>query len=586
MEEKDTQKNVTPPTSQPRSRKKFLLFMAITFANLFGVSAASIAWFLSVAKQANISAVSGDLNVEIQKVTAYKYVYPFYEGSTEYINYDGQGTIRGYVVEDASIEGAQNVSKNDVVFTLSNPRITGTCQSTPANASHTSVYYHLPHSYNSTTDVRYYLIGNSTFNAVSNDPWSTKTAIPFTSKATPTGDITDPGIVVENVVVSAGAEFIFFDAHEQVGTTAKYFTYTPSNMSDPRFVPLDMKTTGEGEQQQQLGYQKIKCLKSGVYNFAYNYDPSTLNYTLTMSLARGTIDDAVISNGILDTTKVSIDYYSMSDQEKTEKGYATVEDSLPEAIQEQNTMVIFDVELKYKNANPITAALKLVRDDKNSATVVDYSNTTMHTSGVTTTSNGNQIVTHRNPVNASDFYSFYALFAKKDNAFSDGWIFKDTVADMAALNAVTGMNDGDIINVTDAGGGVSKPFRYDEEHEQWVDISELTPPNAGENIWNAMHVQRGSGLVKFQNDVDWADHETFKTSIPCALNPKESTDSTLILPASGDVERPSYHCYLAIDYDYDHIKFFMKENRLGKQYYLDRDFGIYFIGSQVLEGTE
>ena len=79
---------------------------------------------------------------------------------------------------------------------------------------------------------------------------------------------------------------------------------------------------------------------------------------------------------------------------------------------------------------------------------------------------------------------------------------------------------------------------------------------------------------------------TWEKTITYDLNLKETSgedaDSTLV-PA-GTTSK--YHCYIGVDYDYDHIRFFFNENRLGNTYLLDRDFGFYFTSTQHLESDE
>ena len=69
-------------------------------------------------------------------------------------------------------------------------------------------------------------------------------------------------------------------------------------------------------------------------------------------------------------------------------------------------------------------------------------------------------------------------------------------------------------------------------------------------------------------------------SIDCTLRPKTNSDSTLV-PVSANSQ--TYHCYIAIDYDYERMQFFVNQDRVGKTYLLDRDFGFYFSAEEYLE---
>ena len=68
---------------------KIIGLSAILVGNLGSIAAISIAWFsLASSGNSQLSMVTGDLDVNIKKVTAYKYIYPFYEGSSDFINYN------------------------------------------------------------------------------------------------------------------------------------------------------------------------------------------------------------------------------------------------------------------------------------------------------------------------------------------------------------------------------------------------------------------------------------------------------------------------------------------------------------------
>ena len=73
---------------------------------------------------------------------------------------------------------------------------------------------------------------------------------------------------------------------------------------------------------------------------------------------------------------------------------------------------------------------------------------------------------------------------------------------------------------------------------------------------------------------------TYDKTIDCTLHGKELDDSIIVEPSASD---NIYHCYIVIEYDYEHCVYFLDKNRLGKTYYLDRDFGFHFSGIQHKE---
>ena len=110
-------------------------FVILAVGNVVAITVTTIAWFALDTKQSNIRMVSGDLGVEIQKVTAYKYVYPYYKNSTEFIDYDSVGTVKKYILEDHTITYSDtkvdqiNITSDDATITLGT-RFTGTSTTT------------------------------------------------------------------------------------------------------------------------------------------------------------------------------------------------------------------------------------------------------------------------------------------------------------------------------------------------------------------------------------------------------------------------------------------------------------------------
>ena len=476
--------------NEKRFNFKLLGFILLGIGNVTAITITTVAWFALSDKESKIQMVSGDLGVEIQKVTAYKYVYPYYKNSIEFIDYDGIGTVKPYVIEDHTLEyDDQNVDDipirhDDAVITLG-AATSGTYSSNINEAHSASNIY-----FSNDDDFRYYLIGDATFCGDSSKEWSIKSAIAFKNNGAVSNN--NPAIA-SNIVVSAGASFILFDKQNAAVGSCYYFPYSSIDYNDTPF---------------RIDNGKLLCLRSGIYNFTYT--PNTLSITLK------TIGDqkeiAVIGNNSLDPTKITIDYAGSGDKST----YPTLNDYVAHAVYLQNTMLILDVQIKYTNTNDIDAGLKIERSAANGASIYNdsgkYNNTSKNLIGYVNDQN-------RNALNASDFYCFYAVFTKT-------------------------------------------PYTAN------------SPSEVPQAIWNGVHREGSAEFSKFQNNT------SYDRTVSCTLHPKDQADS-LVVP--GNIADNIYHCYIGIDYDYVYSRYFLNENRLGKTYLLDRDFGFHFTGVQHLE---
>ena len=468
-------------------------FVLLAVGNVVAITVTTIAWFALDTKQSNIRMVSGDLGVEIQKVTAYKYVYPYYKNSTEFIDYDSVGTVKKYILEDHTITYSDtkvdqiNITSDDATITLGT-RFTGTSTTTIGNASALNVC--LPNvSY--VPEFRYYLIGDGKFCGI-DDSWTINGAFAFGLRE----DVTnDKKAIIDNVVVSAGSSFALIDVLDTgSGYSYNYFPLSSIAESASPFRIVDSDENGTGDM--------LYCLRSGIYTFTYG--PNQLKIELRESESGQRKDISVIVNNSLDPTKISIDYAGSE-----AANYNTINDYMPTAIYNQNTAVILDVELNFKNPNPVEASLEINRTDATSNSIFNtpnkYADTVYNRTGYVDSR-------HVNPLRASDFYNYYAKFKK-------------------------------------------------------------TPYASTAALWTDMHRQGDSDSQKYVNG------ETYDKTIDCELN-VEGNDSITISPSQND---NIYHCYINIDYDYEHCAYFLDKNRLGKTYLLDRDFGFHFYGTQLTE---
>lgn len=475
---------------------KVIGFVSLGIGNVAAITITTVAWFNLSDSESKIKMVSGDLGVEVQKVTAYKYVYPYYAKSTEFIDYDSPGTIKKYILEDhistydSQVYDDISITSDDATVTLGT-RFEGTSTNNSNSASSTNVY--VPNDV--TPEFRYYLIGDGLFCGVESS-WSISDAYAF---GLTTSVTENTHAIIDNVVVSAGASFALLDVTSQSGYAYNYFPISSIAESSSPFRILDSNEDGVGD--------TLLCLRSGIFTFTYS--PNQLKIELRTSDGGQRKDVSVITNNSLDPTKISIDYAGSVDHET----YATIESYVPTAIYNQNTTVVLDVQLNYKShPNPIDAGLTVSRTSDTSNSIYNVTNRYEST---TYNLNGYVDERHQNLLRASDFYNFYAKFTKTPYA--------DTAA-----------------------------------------------------IWAALHRVGDNESEKFLNN-----GQSYERNITCTLHLKENDDS-LLLPASASDS--VYHCYIAIEYDYEHCaSFFLNKNRLGKTYLLDRDFGFLFTGTQHRE---
>ena len=482
--------------NESRFNFKLLGFIALGIGNVVAITITTVAWFALNTKESKIQMVSGDLGVEIEKVTAYKYVYPYYKNSNEFIDYDSPGIVKKYVLEDHTLTYGDtsvdeiNITSDNATITLGS-RFTGNYTTTPAEGSALNVCIpSSPSPY--VPEFRYYLIGDGTFCGVE-ESWAIEKAFAFGLRENVTNE---RKAIIDNVVVSAGSCFTLIDVLENVNAhTYHYFPLVSIAESNSPFRIIDSDDDGTGD--------SLFCLRSGIYTFTYS--PDQLKIELRTSDGGQRKDYSVIINNSLDPTKISIDYAGSVNYST----YPTIDSYVPTAIFNQYTTLVLDVELNFKNANPVDAGLEVNRTDSTSNSIYNtpnkYNDTVYNRTGYVDAQ-------HVNPLRASDFYNFYAKFKQ-------------------------------------------------------------TPYASTSALWNDMHRVGDNDSQKFLNDT------SYDKTIDCTLHVDGLDSITVPASATDNI----YHCYIDIDYDYEHSIYFLDKNRLGKTYILDRDFGFHFYGTQHLE---
>ena len=592
------------------TKGKIIGLTVLAVGNIASVVSISVAWFTLGGGGANIDMVSGDLNVEIRKVTAYKQTYPYYANSTEFIDYDANPTLKSYVVEDNSLTYPESDTVvNDDDFTwngtatislgtaTTNNYVSGAYNSLTAqqkeNLGPTNIHYP------GNADFRYYLVGDKVF--VGEDVcWTSTTGLAFANKE----DVTNNhSVSIDNVVISKGATFIVFDKNNV--DNHKYLNYSTVSSGSPFAI-----VSGG-----------IKCLKAGVYKVTYSLNQITIELR--------SFRDSIISNNSLDPTKVNIDYIGSTNK----TNYPSVNNYLPTAIYNQNTMVVLDVEINYKNVNTIEAGLRIER----SATAPSNS---ISASGGYNNVSANQIGGDSHPLKASDFYCFYPVLTKNSIGtgqgtwsandmwdalhrttdaeeetyeiyfkHSGGWAnlvlsSKEVNGDTVYFRQNVAFEKGDLfrVNLNDtwrnsnhlkSDSFITTNFESDGTSEKNIRTKTTgtydiyitnTPDGSGKSISiqaaaNAVEPARVPYTSIFCKFVNATGAQNYDSTVECALFDLDGTDA-IIEPSDTD---NIYHCYIGIEYDYVFTRYFLNENRLGKTYYLYRDYGFFFTGTQVLE---
>lgn len=83
------------------SKGKLILSTTLAIFTLFSTMCASFAWFTIKNPNVRFETVAGDMNIEIESLSAYRYVYPYYEGSNTFIDYQSdKAEVKKYIIKD------------------------------------------------------------------------------------------------------------------------------------------------------------------------------------------------------------------------------------------------------------------------------------------------------------------------------------------------------------------------------------------------------------------------------------------------------------------------------------------------------
>ena len=82
------------------SKTKIIAMTSLTIVTLFSAFCASFAWFRVIHPNTDVIATAGNLDIRLTRLSAYRYVYPFFEGSNTYIDYSKEGKVKEFVLSD------------------------------------------------------------------------------------------------------------------------------------------------------------------------------------------------------------------------------------------------------------------------------------------------------------------------------------------------------------------------------------------------------------------------------------------------------------------------------------------------------
>mgnify|MGYP006903495649 CR=1 FL=1 len=255
---------------------KTILLSAMTIFALFATMSGVFAWFVVVNPSTKIDTVTGDMSISLNKLSAIKYVYPYYPGSNDFIDYSKEGKLKTYVLDD-----------NDVVDSLEQEEIPSVEKKSDISSTNCC-----------------YLVGNSVFLGTDETPYSLSSGLILNSSSD--GNT----FSVKSVSLSVNSKFLLTDA---TGNVLPF-----SNITCPESSFLNKEKT------------LFLAKKAGFYDFQITKQ-GTGGYDLSIT-AHNREDSSILGMTLFDPTYAKL--YDMS---------------VEEAIYNQNTCLVYDIEISVKN---------------------------------------------------------------------------------------------------------------------------------------------------------------------------------------------------------------------------------------------
>ena len=239
---------------------KTILLSAMTIFALFSTMSAVFAWFVVVNPSTKIDTVTGDMSISLNKLSAIKYVYPFYPGSNDFIDYSStDGKLKTYVLNDSDSTVSTSFDKETI------PSIDKT-DFTPASNS-------------------CYLVGDSVFLGTNETPYSLSSGIILNSSADANT------FSVKSVSLSVNSKFLLIDKE---GNTFKF-----SNVTCSEDAFLNKENTF------------FLAKKAGFYDFIIT-KKETVGYDLTIT-SQSRDDASILGMTLFDPTYATL--YDMKEEE-------------------------------------------------------------------------------------------------------------------------------------------------------------------------------------------------------------------------------------------------------------------------------
>ena len=83
-------------------KAKTVMLTSMTIFALLSTMCACFAWFTVVNPTTHVEAFSGSLDVSFKRISAFRYVYPYFSSGTTYVDYGGTGKVKETILLDES----------------------------------------------------------------------------------------------------------------------------------------------------------------------------------------------------------------------------------------------------------------------------------------------------------------------------------------------------------------------------------------------------------------------------------------------------------------------------------------------------
>lgn len=220
------------------SKGKVILLTFLTIFVLFTTCIASFAWFITVSPSAPMDTISGSMDIQISRVSAYRYVYPYFNSSNSYIDYTREGKVKEVVLKDTGSK-----TEDSLPTSISNPN----------------------------NDSSYHLVGNKTFLGDSSTEFSIASGLTFSG--------IEPNYELSDVTVSAGSIMTICDGNGNI-----ILNSAPSDLVETQFTYKD---------------QYLTAVEAGRYSFILNKVENQINLTIE-AIKRD--DDSILAMTLFDPT--------------------------------------------------------------------------------------------------------------------------------------------------------------------------------------------------------------------------------------------------------------------------------------------